>query len=168
MSASSQTRQADSTQARARSTCAVNLYSVTSSSGAVVFVEQAARTITALDVPGRHGDHVDGAIGRSLPEPLMGPDLAVADDELDRRRVNWPSVRIRSDRHQPTGSPLRAWIAADTRDNLMEHVGPDIDGMVRRAADRAAWIGFQTGAFWAISGRICIQRHPIGLSTCRS
>jgi hypothetical protein len=43
--------------------------------------------------------------------------------------------------------------------------GPDSDGMVRRAVDQAARIGFQTGAFCGISGQIRIQRHPIGLKS---
>jgi hypothetical protein len=55
-------------------------------------VEQAAKTIAALDVLGRHGDQVDRPIRLSLPEPLVWPDLVVVADELDEHSLQVTST----------------------------------------------------------------------------
>jgi hypothetical protein len=51
--------------------CAVNPYSIASSSGAVVLVDQAAETVGVHDVPGRHADHV-GGVGTPRREAVEG------------------------------------------------------------------------------------------------
>jgi len=60
----------------------VNPFSVTSSGGAAVLVEDPAEAIAALDRPGRQWDHFRCLTGSALRDPLMRSGVVVIVDEL--------------------------------------------------------------------------------------
>ena len=81
-----------------RSSCVVNPFSVTSSGGAVVLMEDPAQAIAALDRPGRQWDHFGWLTGSALLDPLMGSGVVLMVDELGKDLLQVPAAQ---DQHGP-------------------------------------------------------------------
>jgi hypothetical protein len=81
--------------------CVVNPFSVTSSGGSAVLVEDPAEAIAAHDRPRRQRDEVGRRTGSPLLDPLMGPGVVVVADELGQHPLHVPATE---DQHPVSGT----------------------------------------------------------------